>query len=203
MQRETNWPENFLSELAPNGFAGVIRGEEAWATLEYLLALYGCQRDANVVLSYYRDGKTYREIGVEIGKSHERVRQIIREVICYLRHPRCRGLIEFGLKGYLDKIAGKAWQDGYVAGVHAGEELASVAPQLLSVLDPQALSTPVEHIGLSRRSSNALRRFGIHTLADLAAFPNKKLSDVRGLGAKGKEEIRAIIDCWLVQASAS
>ena len=54
---------------------------------------------------------------------------------------------------------------------------------------------PLEEIGLSHRSYNALRREGIHTLEQLLEFMREKsLSDIRNLGATSVKEITDIVE---------
>lgn len=48
-------------------------------------------------------------------------------------------------------------------------------------------------LGLTVRSSNALRRAGIHTVGDLIDYPTEKLADIRNMGAKSVAEIADIV----------
>ncbi len=57
-------------------------------------------------------------------------------------------------------------------------------------IDPK---TKIEDVGLSPRTTNALISSGIKTLAGLYRLSDLKLSEVKGLGKKGIEEIKELI----------
>lgn len=48
---------------------------------------------------------------------------------------------------------------------------------------------PIDKIGLSARSSNALRRIDVHTVGDLLTYDEEKLLQIRNLGQKSVNEI--------------
>ena len=50
--------------------------------------------------------------------------------------------------------------------------------------DPQALSTPVEELGLHERTLNALKAGGVNTAADLAGRFMRDLYKVQGIGKR-------------------
>ena len=52
---------------------------------------------------------------------------------------------------------------------------------------------PVESLGLSTRSSNSLRRAGIHTVGDLLELTSEDILKIKNLGIKSKDEIEAKI----------
>lgn len=58
-------------------------------------------------------------------------------------------------------------------------------------IDPK---TKIEDIGLTPRTANALVNAGIKTLAGLSRLSELKLSEVKGLGKKGIEEIKTILE---------
>lgn len=58
-------------------------------------------------------------------------------------------------------------------------------------IDPK---TKIEDIGLTPRTANALVNAGIKTLAGLQRLSDLKLSEVKGLGKKGIDEIKSILD---------
>ncbi len=59
--------------------------------------------------------------------------------------------------------------------------------------DPEFLKTRIESIGLSARTQNALSNANIRTVGGLARKKERDLLDVDGLGAKGIQEIRAVL----------
>lgn len=58
-------------------------------------------------------------------------------------------------------------------------------------LDPK---TKIEDIGLTPRTANALVNAGIKTLAGLSRLSDLKLSEIKGLGKKGIDEIKEILE---------
>lgn len=58
-------------------------------------------------------------------------------------------------------------------------------------IDPK---TKIEDIGLTPRTANALVNAGIKTLAGLQRLSDLKLSEVKGLGKKGIDEIKSILE---------
>ena len=59
------------------------------------------------------------------------------------------------------------------------------------IIDPK---TKIEDTGLTPRTANALINAGIKTLAGLQRLSDLKLSEIKGLGKKGIEEIKAILE---------
>lgn len=61
-----------------------------------------------------------------------------------------------------------------------------------------AMGKPIEYLELSKPSYNALRRWGIDTVADLYAyFDSGKIRDVRNVGQKAEMEIRHKLENYL------
>ena len=60
--------------------------------------------------------------------------------------------------------------------------------------NPQNILAPVsiEKIGLSRRSHNALRRAGVHTVNQMLELDREKLLNIKNLGAKSIDEIKTL-----------
>ena len=59
-----------------------------------------------------------------------------------------------------------------------------------AVVTDKNLSKPIEELELSVRSTNCLKRAGIHTVADLADKSEEEMMKVRNLGRKSFEEIK-------------
>ena len=56
------------------------------------------------------------------------------------------------------------------------------------------LAKPIEELELSVRSTNCLKRAGIHIVADLADKTEEEMMKVRNLGRKSFEEIKQVMD---------
>jgi len=70
------------------------------------------------------------------------------------------------------------------------EETVSVEQEEIPAIDPK---TRVEDLSLSARTINALVNAGIKTIAGLRRLSDLKLSEVKGLGKKGFDEIKALL----------
>lgn len=56
--------------------------------------------------------------------------------------------------------------------------------------DSAALSTPIEDLNFSARTTNALVNNDIHTLKDLFALTDQELKELKGFGSKALDEVR-------------
>lgn len=56
--------------------------------------------------------------------------------------------------------------------------------------EPAALSTPIEDLNLSARTTNALINNEIHTIKDLFSLSDAELRDLKGFGNKALEEVK-------------
>lgn len=74
------------------------------------------------------------------------------------------------------------------------------AKQIHNIL-PDAQNIPIEKIGLSPRSINALKRGGIHTVGALFQMSNDSLISLRSIGAKTRDEIVAITNAIIKDGS--
>ena len=53
------------------------------------------------------------------------------------------------------------------------------------------LSMSIEELGMSARTTNALISNNINTVGDLVSLTDDELEDLKGFGAKAKEEVKA------------
>ena len=56
--------------------------------------------------------------------------------------------------------------------------------------DDSQLTTPVEDMGLSARTTNALINNDIHTLQDLVTLGDTELRELKGFGSKALDEVQ-------------
>ena len=66
----------------------------------------------------------------------------------------------------------------------------SAAPVSAESDEPAALSTPIEDLNLSARTTNALINNEIHTIKDLFSLSDAELRDLKGFGNKALEEVK-------------
>lgn len=64
----------------------------------------------------------------------------------------------------------------------------------ISEISPEVQNRPIEDLGLSNRSTNALKRGGIHTVGALIQMSQKDIVELRNVGALSREEITKAIE---------
>lgn len=66
--------------------------------------------------------------------------------------------------------------------------------QRIQEILPEVQDTPIKELGLGKRSYNALKRAGIHTVGDLIQISQKALSELSNVGVLSRNEITAVIE---------
>ena len=64
------------------------------------------------------------------------------------------------------------------------------APTASKAEDESGLMLPIEDLGLSARTANALLNNDIHTVRDLVVLSESDLKELKGFGAKALDEVR-------------
>ena len=77
--------------------------EDIIAGIQYALSTLK-ERERFVIIERYREKRTHRSIGEDIGVKPERVRQIINKAERNLRHPRNMTFMTKGVIGYIKKV---------------------------------------------------------------------------------------------------
>ena len=70
-----------------------------------------------------------------------------------------------------------------------GNDLPKDTSDALTYKTSDATDETIDHLGLSKRSSNALKRAGLMTLKDLRGITTDNLKSIRGLGETSLKEI--------------
>lgn len=175
------WQQEEPTELTSDVLAGI---EYALSTLNEREQLVLCRR--------YKEQKTLREIGEEIGVKQERSRQIETAALRKLRYPRNMRFITKGVDGYIKERCKVEYERGYQVGYNAGyqqgvdEASNGVSKAGISVT---IVSLPIEALDLSVRSFNALRRAGYVTIGDLLKVNEKDIIHIKNLGTKQRQEV--------------
>ena len=175
------WEQEEPTELTSDILAGI---EYALSTLNEREQLVLCRR--------YKEQKTLREIGEEIGVKQERSRQIETAALRKLRYPRNMRFITKGVDGYIKERCKVEYERGYQVGYNAGyqqgvdEASNGVSKAGISVT---IVSLPIEALDLSVRSFNALRRAGYVTIGDLLKVNEKEIIPIKNLGTKLRQEV--------------
>lgn len=175
------WEQEEPTELTADVLAGI---QYALSTLNEREQLVLCRR--------YKEQKTLREIGEEIGVKQERSRQIETAALRKLRYPRNMRFITKGVDGYIKERCKVEYERGYQVGYNAGyqqgvdEASNGVSKAGISVT---IVSLPIEALDLSVRSFNALRRAGYVTIGDLLKVNEKEIIHIKNLGTKQRQEV--------------
>lgn len=175
------WEQEEPTELTTDVLAGI---QYALSTLNEREQLVLCRR--------YKEQKTLREIGEEIGVKQERSRQIETAALRKLRYPRNMRFITKGVDGYIKERCKVEYERGYQVGYNAGyqqgvdEASNGVNKAGISVT---IVSLPIEALDLSVRSFNALRRAGYVTIGDLLKVNEKDIIHIKNLGIKQRQEV--------------
>ncbi len=77
-----------------------------------------------------------------------------------------------------------------LAGQTRIEQPVEPAEVMTSTEDPSELLTPIEDLGLSARTTNALINNEIHTIKDLVMLGDTELRELKGFGSKALDEVK-------------
>ena len=120
------------------------------------------QRNQDFILSYFRDGKTYREIGETRGLSPSRVREVMNRGIRKLRIVRLCRILQ-------------------------GETITEQTEPAEIKAEPDEI--PIESCNFSTRLYNCLRRAGILTISELRVKSWSELCLIRNFGVACQTEL--------------
>lgn len=120
------------------------------------------QRNQDFILSYFRDGKTYREIGEARNLSPSRVREVMNRGIRKLRVIRLCRILQ-------------------------GETMTAQTEPAEAKTEPDEI--PIENCNFSVRLYNCLRRAGISTVSELKTKSWAELCLIRNFGATCRAEL--------------
>lgn len=154
------------------------------------------ERQQAVLRMRFKELKSLKACGEELGITRERVRQIQSKALRLLQHP-------FRAKFYMAVPRAELIEQDFKYRNLAldYEELkiaferalnTKVDNETITEMAEQAkvLETPIEHLELSVRSYNCLKRAGKNSLKDLAKMREYDFRKIRNLGGKAFEEIK-------------
>lgn len=175
------WPYNLLQVMFSKPDAGdldkelkiPISGDQMDGLIAAINSLESDEKD--IVLSFYRDGITFKEIGQKYHYSREYAKQKELKAVQKLKFLSNRILVIYGLRGCERR------HDGIVsAGVRPSDD------------------TPISVIGLSMRAYNCLDRCGIYTLGELISLINTKgpswWAGIRNMGDGTRKETEMLVE---------
>lgn len=208
MKSLPSYPYNLLDDIFEEPYRGII-DSDIQAGIDYAVSKLR-EREILFIKQYYIDGLTLDEMVTANSLTRERIRQIIIKAVRKLRHPSLLFYINRGytvasgvLKGQVELRYSeiiKALEAEYTEKVHElrdkitavnscldGNEICAETPeQILTSID-----TPLFELDLSVRSYNVLTRAGVKTLGDICSKSFNELSELRNMGRKSIDEIRA------------
>lgn len=140
---------------------------------------------------------TLREIGEEYDLTGERIRQIIAKAKRKLRHPSRMTLmkaVQFKTYNNAVEMYNNIRQE-YEVMRRTISEVNNTKPKevMLQAKRRVVIRTPLEELGLSVRSLNALQRAGKRTLEDVIRLSREELLSLKNIGHTSIEDIEAAI----------
>lgn len=162
-----------------------IRGlQYAMSTLE--------PREYEVLMYRYSSRLTLRAIGEIYDLSVERMRQIENKALRKLRVPSRWNYIKLGIAGYWQHRKKLYYDQGYRHGYMAGYEM-GVKDQKEgreeAYKNNPVLNLTIEHLNLSTRAFQCLRRMGCHKIGDVTEKDADDIMRTRNMGKKSMDEI--------------
>ena len=203
------WPYNLLDDIFMEA-VDLDMNEDRMAGLEKALNTLYPQEKAWLLL-VYKEGNSIKATGETVGKSTERVRQVVHKAIRKLRHPARRRLIIDGIKGCqeiaeeremisdqkrkliqermeLEKLKEECEAISNQKQLLAQEKIEML--KKLNNIDPLDAPLDLAEMDLSVRSFNCLWRARFKTIRELLKHAESgELYRVRNLGVKSITEV--------------
>lgn len=196
---ETPYPQNLFNAIK-DGRPHIELPEEMSDENDrgLILALsYLKEREREIVLMRFLEGKTLREIGDNFGIISERARQIINHAVRMLATPKYILMINKGPQRYIEAVVEKraslkaemeleaAYNRGYQQGYKDGKEQEKEKiPDMIA-----GSNIPIEQLDLTVRPYNCLKSIGAKTVFDLLQLTDEDIINIKNLGKKSRIEI--------------
>ena len=163
------WPTNLWSTILKEKISPSKLPKDWERVLEYALNSISPPRRREVILYFFRDGKTLREIGAIYDNTTEAIRQHAEKAIRAFRHPTKKVFFQLGMEAGRNAL------------------LEAQKPNVPSMADLEA----IDGLNLSARAWNCLKRNDIHTIGQLSKHTEKELLSMHGMGMTTVKEIGA------------
>lgn len=150
------------------------------------------EREQFIILGRYREHRTLRSIGEDLGVIGERVRQVEVKALRKLRSRRNMGFMVKGVAGYIKELCEKEYERGHQVGYSEGyQQGIEDAPQGITKAGVSVTisSLPVEALELSTRTYNALKRAGYETIGEIIPLTHREMIHVKNLGPQQRQEV--------------
>ncbi len=200
MEKEKKW----MKAPYPKNLLYAVRGsqeiempteltQDVLSGVQYALSTLS-EREQLVIKCRFVDRMYLHTIGEALGIRAERTRQIENEAIRKLRHRRNLMFMTKGIEGYIRELNKSEYERGYQVGFDAGYEQGIMdAPQGVTKTGKSItiMSLPIEALGVSTRSRNALDCAGYKTIGDILELQRRQIIHIKNLGPKQRQEIAA------------
>lgn len=163
------------------------------ASIEYVLYTLS-DRERKILKNRFVDLMTLEQTGKLFGVTRDRIRQIEAKAIRKLRHPSRAKYFKYGVSGIIEDIR----MDYYNKFSELEGKLIELCKLNVKTADEviqekeirkKFAPTDIEHMDLSVRSYNCLKRAGIGTLQQLSELSYNDLIRIRNLGRRSVDEI--------------
>lgn len=165
------WPLNFWSAVFQNEVQQEDLPPDWELVVDYILARITSYRRSEIILSYFRDGMTLREIGAHHGISAENIRQHADKTVRKIRQSSLKLYMLLGMDEGTAAVA-----------AHRAKKNQPVLPD----------ESSIDSLGLTPRAWNCLRRAGIETIQQLTQHSSQSLLKYRNMGVA---TVRTIENC--------
>ena len=161
--------------------------------IRFALSMLG-EREQFILKCRYADGMYLRSVGEHLGIKAERTRQIENDALRKLRTRRNAMFMTLGLEGCIKELNKVEFERGYQIGFNAGyEQGMSDAPQgiVKGGKSVTIMSLPIEALGVSERTHNALSCAGYKKIGDLLELRYRDIIHIKNLGPMQRQEVAA------------
>lgn len=178
--------------------------DDHWAGLRYVLSLLD-ERERGILEQRYDEKKPRSDIADDFDITAERVRQIETKACRKLQRVPNWNYIEFGIAGYVRKLALREYNRGYSIGYQTGyQDGASDATSGRSrpVASDEILNLPIEQLSLSTRAHNCMVAAQCKRIGDVARLSEEQIATMKSLGKVSASEIAHALKKQCVQHTA-
>lgn len=178
--------------------------DDNWAGLRYVLSLLD-EREQGILAQRYDEKKPRSEIADNYDITAERVRQIETKACRKLQRFANWNYIEFGIAGYVRKLALSEYNRGYSIGYRMGYQDGTIdaanGNSRPSAPD-EVLNLPIEQLGLSTRAYNCMVAAQCKRIGDIARLTEEQIATMQRLGKTSANEIAQALKSQGVQHTA-
>ena len=190
---DEGWPMNLLLDIGI--VCTVIESEEIEENLMYAMESLK-ERDRQILILRYKDGKTYEEISEYIGVCKQKSQDLTHRILRNLSRPErldviCNGResINSYLKHKDDFVSSLSQLKTDIRAIRNHIEDKEPLPEDFKPREKSIYEMPVPYLGLSEKLQNSLKRAGVKKIKDLDNLTREELLHTRNLGPKSADEI--------------